>query len=139
MTREENAMFLMMKASVAQLVLRRAMKKRGRGMTREEAYKILSNGLANAPSEHEWCIAFEMAIEALEQEPKWIPVSERSPEDYETVIASTDKEIVYPEARYTKEYGWAYAFDAGWERIPFEVIAWMPLPEPYKVESEDKE
>jgi len=38
-------------------------------MTREEAHGILSNGLANAPSEHEWCMAFEMAIKALEQEP----------------------------------------------------------------------
>ena len=39
-------------------------------MTREEAHRILSNGLVNAPSEHEWCMAFEMAIKALEQEPK---------------------------------------------------------------------
>lgn len=38
-------------------------------MTREEAHRILSNGLVNAPSEHEWCMAFEMAIKALEQEP----------------------------------------------------------------------
>ena len=38
-------------------------------MTREEAHKILSNGLVNAPSEHEWCMAFEMAIKALEQAP----------------------------------------------------------------------
>lgn len=38
-------------------------------MTREEAYRILSNGLFNAPTEHEWCIAFKMAIKALEQEP----------------------------------------------------------------------
>ena len=38
-------------------------------MTAEEAYRILSNGLVNAPSEHEWCMAFRMAIKALEQEP----------------------------------------------------------------------
>lgn len=38
-------------------------------MTKEEAHRILSNGLANAPSEHEWCVAFEMAIKALEKEP----------------------------------------------------------------------
>ena len=37
-------------------------------MTREEAHRILSNGLVNAPSEHEWCMAFDMAIKALEQE-----------------------------------------------------------------------
>lgn len=39
-------------------------------MTREEAHRILSKGLVNAPSEHEWCMAFDMAIKALEQEPK---------------------------------------------------------------------
>lgn len=38
-------------------------------MTREEAYSILHNGLVNAPSEHDWCMAFDMAIKALEQEP----------------------------------------------------------------------
>lgn len=38
-------------------------------MTREQAHRILSEGLLNAPSEHEWCSAFKMAIKALEQEP----------------------------------------------------------------------
>ncbi len=38
-------------------------------MTREEACNILHNGLVNAPSEHDWCMAFKMAIKALEQEP----------------------------------------------------------------------
>ena len=37
-------------------------------ITREEAHRILSNGLVNAPSEHEWCMAFKMAIEDLNQE-----------------------------------------------------------------------
>lgn len=38
-------------------------------MTREEAIKILKEGLVNAPSEEAWCEAFIMAIKALEQEP----------------------------------------------------------------------
>lgn len=42
-------------------------------MTREEAYSILHNGLVNAPSEHDWCMAFEMAIQALKQEPIYYP------------------------------------------------------------------
>lgn len=36
-------------------------------MTREEARRILLDGLINAPSVHEWCMAFNMAIKALEQ------------------------------------------------------------------------
>lgn len=34
-------------------------------MTIEEAYRILSNGLINAPSEHEWCVAFKMAQDTM--------------------------------------------------------------------------
>ena len=70
----------------------------------------------------------------------WIPVSERLPEENKTVIAST-KYGVYPEARYTKEYGWEWAYESGLDYwVKFEdVTAWMPLPKPYKSqESEDK-
>lgn len=34
-------------------------------MTIEKAHRILSNGLVNAPSEHEWCMAFKMVIETM--------------------------------------------------------------------------
>ena len=64
---------------------------------------------------------------------KWIPCSERLPEEGESVIAST-KYGVYPEARYTKEYGWEWAYEAGtdyWRELE-EVEAWMPLPKRYK-------
>lgn len=63
----------------------------------------------------------------------WIPVSERFPEENETVIAST-KYGVYPEARYTKEYGWEWAYESGadyWKEIEY-VEAWMPLPTKYE-------
>lgn len=72
-------------------------------------------------------------------QPRWIPVSERMPEENRTVIAST-KHGVYPEARYTKEDGWEWAYESGadyWEEIGCNVLAWMPLPEPYKAESEE--
>lgn len=70
---------------------------------------------------------------------EWIPVSERLPEENETVIVST-KYGVYPEAKYTKRYGWEWAYEAGcdyWVGLKEIVTAWMPLPEPYKVESEE--
>ena len=68
------------------------------------------------------------------QEPKWIPISERLPEDYETVIASVDHGYVYPEARYSKEDGWEWAYESGaeyWTEIECDVVAWMPLPTAY--------
>ena len=77
------------------------------------------------------------------QEPRWISVSEKLPKDFETVIASVDKGYVYPEARYSKEKGWEWAYESGaeiWKKIECDVIAWMPLPKPYEPqESEDKE
>lgn len=36
-------------------------------MTNDKAYEILSNGLVNAPSEHEWCVAFVMAMDSLKE------------------------------------------------------------------------
>lgn len=70
----------------------------------------------------------------FDDENKWIPVSERLPEENKTVIAST-LYGVFPEARYTKEYGWEWAYEAGadyWRELE-DVLAWMPLPEQYKV------
>jgi hypothetical protein len=71
---------------------------------------------------------------------KWIPVSEKLPEGGKTVMASTNYGI-YPEARYSKKYGWKWPWEVGedyWTEIVDSVEAWMPLPEPYKAESEDE-
>ena len=85
----------------------------------------------------------DAVIETIEELPpamsQWIPVSERLPEEYKTVMASTDYFAVFPEARYTKD-GWEWAYESGsdyWEELA-NVIAWMPLPAPYKAESEGK-
>lgn len=81
----------------------------------------------------------DLAIKALEQEPRWIPVNERLPEENKTVIAST-KYGVYSEARYSKEDGWEWAYESGadyWEEIGCNVLAWMPLPQPYIEEAEN--
>ncbi|MBQ1295607.1 MAG: hypothetical protein IIY21_16295 [Clostridiales bacterium] len=68
-------------------------------------------------------------IEALEQLPsvtqksgKWIPFSERLPKPFEhCLITTTDGEVIYhyDDGHYSK------------------YKAWMPLPEPYKAESEE--
>jgi hypothetical protein len=69
----------------------------------------------------------------------WIPVSERLPEDRELVLFSTKTDRVF-EGRYfddNTDHQW-YAFRDecfAWNNV---VTAWMPLPEPYKAESEDK-
>ena len=77
-------------------------------------------------------IETDTAYECGKHATKWIPVSERLPKAYQeclfTVIAShwANEPVTYRVIQ--KAYGGEQNF-----------IAWMPLPEPYKAESEDKE
>lgn len=53
------------------------MKRKEEKMSIKEAHRILSNGLVNAPSEHEWCEAFKLAIDNLEKYQKMQEVLDR--------------------------------------------------------------
>lgn len=61
----------------------------------------------------------------------WIPVSERLPKEYETVIGVTDLNY-YCIAVYCKQYGFR-SMDVG---VESDIIAWQPLPEPFKEEAD---
>lgn len=84
--------------------------------------------------------ACEGAIKLLEQQ-RWIPVSERLPKENE-YIGNVCKYYLIQD-----EYGdmhVAHLSNVGWipmdslKAIGAEIIAWKELPQPYKVESEDK-
>lgn len=63
----------------------------------------------------------------------WTPVSEGLPKEGKSVIVSTEYGV-FPEARYTKEYGWEWAYEAGadyWRELE-GITAWMSLPEKYE-------
>lgn len=104
--------------------------------------------------------ALQLAITALQNQPAWIPVSERLPEDYVPVNitwVNHNPEPYYADIKdvpftatgicykgkwywysavcedYLKEYG-DYEPDVVDDEI--EITAWMPLPEPYR-ESEE--
>lgn len=114
-------------------------------MTKEEAIKIIRKMLAytdltvRANLNADMVSACNLAIEILEQEPRWILVNERLPEPN-----ARDGLI----ARYyliQNEYGdmLVARYDGkGWEQmyqhkyLEDEVVAWMPLP---KIYSEVKE
>jgi hypothetical protein len=90
------------------------------------------------------------AIEQDEKENGWIPVSERLPEDEKEYLVTLEKvygtpEKLYGIANYLKfgdagywnenKYGyleWDKYSDGHGGTKMYKVIAWMPLPEPYK-------
>ena len=76
-------------------------------------------------------------------QPRWIPVSERLPEAGEYIGDVPRYYLVQNEygdmliARYTHSEYWEDKCRL--KPVGDEIVAWMPLPEPYKSESEDKE
>ena len=98
--------------------------------------------------------SMKLAISALEHQ-KWIPCSERLPEEHETVFAklkgtnrwnefmfekASEKLLVTVEFEDgSREIDYLETIDGEWEKrfndVKKKVIAWMPNPEPYR---EDK-
>ena len=74
----------------------------------------------------------------VKQEPRWIPVSERLPEEKQAVLVWCPQYKNIYCAYLEKEQWWI--FGAFVQIVPNEVIAWMPLPTPYdSQERSDKE
>ena len=87
-------------------------------------------------------ISMEVLIEDLEDaptieaEPRWIPVTERLPEDGEMVVAIVNGEPrknirligAYQMATYYRGEGWIVELFPEW--MEADVTHWMPLPEP---------
>lgn len=97
-------------------------------MNKQEAIDILA-GLYRIPVENgadefasEINKAIDMAIKALQDD--WIPVSERLPEDGYWLWSSTSGEV---KIDFCWKGHWGQA-----EALGYDVIAWQPLPEPYK-------
>ncbi len=84
---------------------------------------------------------YEMGLKALEQQPRWIPVSERLPEEIGGDYLVTIEYKGEIEGVDVATYGLGGYIDGLWDTVndwiegPSElwyVTAWMPLPEPYK-------
>ena len=83
--------------------------------------------------------ALRTAIKALSQR-RWIPVSEGLPEEHKIYLVTY---VTKTGRRYVRDCECSYAGQSPrhieWsKKISGDVIAWMPLPEPYKAESEEQ-
>ena len=132
-------------------------------MTREEARREIDSldfYLQNHTDDYgeESHTAMMIAIKALEQEPKtghWIPVSERLPEERDWYLAVFEEVdtgfiglpyiadyLMGTHTIYTTEDGWIIHnctdIEGGASEYykKLRCVAWQPLPEPYKAESE---
>lgn len=97
-------------------------------MTREDAIQFLTD--TDISPEH--IMELVEALSRSENPNKWIPISERLPEEGEEVLVSGydtyNKKVII--ARYQGEQ---YGFTCGL------VSAWMTLPEPYKASPAEAE
>lgn len=86
----------------------------------------------------------KLCAEDTERHGEWIPVSERLPEEKINPVTHDFEEVpcttIWGDVRHYK-YGTAIGHDKahfwhGFGIMDEEVVAWMPLPEPYKSERE---
>lgn len=69
---------------------------------------------------------------------EWMPVSEKLPNSMEDVLVYDGADMfVAWYSRNEIRQGW-FSYNSQFDKHT-PIIAWMPLPEPYKAESEDKE
>lgn len=123
-------------------------------MTKEEAIEVIKSECyvfnpLNFDSSTRINTALDMAIKALEQEPRWIPVSESFPKEhiYDDGYAEPSETVLVQlnngEMKTSRYWGSRESRkNEPWIDLSYpttlEVVAWRPLPKPYK-ESEGDE
>ena len=109
----------------------------GKDQERKEAIRYIENQIRDGYIDLNSLDEVEMdiitcALKQYEQQ-KWIPCSERYPEENQICIVTDETMKNTYEYRFCKE---TYDENQGWTYLKHRIIAWMPLPKPYQ---EDKQ
>ena len=92
--------------------------------------------------EHEQLAEWLEELKRLREKSKWIPCSERLPEDESYILVSFENSTMPDIARYEEndEGGTFYPGDdeKSYSSYGFFVNAWMPLPKPYREVDDEK-
>lgn len=89
--------------------------------------------------EHTQLAEWLKELKQLREQTRWTPCSEGSPDEEEIVLVTDLGSIEFGKL-ICGLFGdlWLIWLDNCWDEAT-KVTAWMPLPKPYKAESEDKE
>ena len=102
--------------------------------TATESYRQALETAINALSDYDKMqkISLDLAFEndELMNKSKWIPVSERLPEKNDVYLVAVEA-FGYPRRDVD---GFIGQTPRKWEHYGNKVVAWMPLPDPYKAE-----
>lgn len=97
----------------------------------------------NAIAYHRQLVEWLKELKQLREQTRWIPVSERLPYNHEYIQNNGLFNVSDGNRSYSE---WFDIYDTqkfgeptmNGFRVDYAVTAWMPLPEPYRAESEDK-
>ena len=101
-------------------------------ISREEVIKLLEK--------EDWAdtVTGVLVLPLVQPQRKWIPCSERLPNEFVDVLCNTDSEEIFIATYLGKMNDGTDCFDDNNGMMcEGNIIAWMPLPEPYKAESEE--
>ena len=103
-------------------------------MTLAQARDLIAKSLSHSDMEIEFDKAVWMLLECADEKINggWIPITERLPDNSGRYLVNYSSGYVSMARYYESVSKWGSTTT---ERI----VAWMPLPQPYRGESEDKE
>ena len=102
-------------------------------------WKYEANQCSKCAEEHRQLAEWLKELKQLREQTKWILISEKLPNEFDEVWCSTDSEEIFKATYLGKMNDGTDCFDDNdgmmWEG---DIIAWKPLPKPYKTESEEE-